>query len=82
MDPSMSVKRKVTVPVGRLGKAASIGPGWAASNHRRRSAGASPAPRMEDRNQGTRGRGEDNRSFLRRGGSSPQELKLESLAFF
>ena len=30
MDPSIAVKRKVTVPVGRLGKSGlHIGPGWA-----------------------------------------------------
>jgi hypothetical protein len=57
VDPSISVKRKVTVPVGRLGKAASIGPGWAASNHTRRSAVTAFPPRPAGPNRTQRSTG-------------------------
>jgi hypothetical protein len=45
VDPSMSVKRKVTVPVGRVGKGGLLGASGAASNQRRGSAVTTFPPR-------------------------------------
>ena len=47
MDPSISVKRKVTVPVGRLFKSGLLGTSGAASNQSTRSAVTVFPPRTQ-----------------------------------